>query len=171
VQYTPSGGSASTVDTGSATASYTLTGLTNGTSYTVSVAAINGVGAGSYSLTATGTPVAAPSLVKLSGAGTFTGSGTVADPFVLAAGTSYLAGFGGAARFQISGSGTVQIRYNSFQAGETPCLNILRDSGASLGSGGLGTNVAISFALSQNDVFRVLADFGAVNQLRIWATA
>jgi hypothetical protein len=95
VQYTPSGGSASTVDTGSATASYTLTGLTNGTSYTVSVAAINGVGAGSYSLTATGTPVAAPSLVKLSGAGTFTGSGTVADPFVLAAGTSYLAGFGG----------------------------------------------------------------------------
>jgi hypothetical protein len=38
-----------TITTGSAATSYTVTGLTNGTSYTFSVAAVNGVGTGSYS--------------------------------------------------------------------------------------------------------------------------
>jgi hypothetical protein len=48
VEYTPSGGSAQTVSTGSSSASYTLTGLTNGTAYTVRVAAVNAAGTGSY---------------------------------------------------------------------------------------------------------------------------
>jgi len=59
VEYTPSGGSASTVNTNSASASYTLTGLTNGTSYTVRVRAINSAGSGAYSASATATPVSA----------------------------------------------------------------------------------------------------------------
>jgi hypothetical protein len=59
VEYTPSGGSAQTVSTGSTTASYTLTGLTNGTAYTVRVAAVSAAGAGAYSGTASGTPNAA----------------------------------------------------------------------------------------------------------------
>ena len=58
VEWTPAGGSASTVNTGSATASYTKTGLTNGTAYTFRVAAQNSVGTGPYSSSATVTPVA-----------------------------------------------------------------------------------------------------------------
>jgi hypothetical protein len=55
VEYTPSGGSAQYVLTGSTGTSYTLTGLTNGTSYTVRVAAVNFT-AGDYSGTVTATP-------------------------------------------------------------------------------------------------------------------
>jgi len=58
VEYTPASGSAAYVLTGSTSTSYTLTGLTNGTSYTVRVAAVNFT-AGDYSGTASGTPVAA----------------------------------------------------------------------------------------------------------------
>jgi hypothetical protein len=60
VEYTPSGGSAVVVNTGSTTASFNLDGLTNGTSYSVRVRAVNAVGAGSYSTAATGTPFTVP---------------------------------------------------------------------------------------------------------------
>ena len=60
VQYTPAGGSATTVSTGSTSTSYTLTGLTNGTAYTVAVAAVNAIGTGTYSSTTSGTPVTVP---------------------------------------------------------------------------------------------------------------
>jgi hypothetical protein len=56
VEWTPSGGSASTVNTGSATASYTKTGLTNGTEYSFRVAAVNSAGQGAWSSSATATP-------------------------------------------------------------------------------------------------------------------
>lgn len=55
VEYTPSGGSAAYVLTGSTSTSYTLTGLTNGTTYTVRVAAVNFT-AGDYSNAVTITP-------------------------------------------------------------------------------------------------------------------
>lgn len=70
VEYTPSGGSAQTVSTGSTSASYTLTGLTNGTAYTVRVAAINANGTGTYTAASSSvTPVSAsapgaPTLVR-----------------------------------------------------------------------------------------------------------
>ena len=70
VEYTPSGGSAQTVSTGSSSASYTLTGLTNGTAYTVRVAAVNAAGTGSYTAASSSvTPSAAsvpgvPTLVR-----------------------------------------------------------------------------------------------------------
>jgi len=79
VEYTPSGGSAAYVLTGSASASYTLTGLTNGTLYTVRVAAVNFT-AGDYSGTATGTPLSvslAVSPATLTSSGGSLGSGTV----------------------------------------------------------------------------------------------
>lgn len=68
VEYTASGGSAQYVLTNSTSTSYTLTGLTNGTQYTVRVAAVNFT-AGDYSGTATGTPVAAPPVTLNSGSG------------------------------------------------------------------------------------------------------
>ena len=48
VEYTPSGGSPTTVNTGSTATSYTITSLTNGTAYTARVAAVNSVGTGTY---------------------------------------------------------------------------------------------------------------------------
>ena len=60
VEYTPSGGSPSTVNTGSTSTSYALTGLTNGTAYSVRVAAVNAAGTGSYSASASGTPATVP---------------------------------------------------------------------------------------------------------------
>ena len=56
VEYTASGGSAQYVLTNSTSTSYTLTGLTNGTAYTVRVAAVNFT-AGDYSNAVTRTPV------------------------------------------------------------------------------------------------------------------
>lgn len=59
VQYTPSGGSTTTV-TGITGTSTTLTGLTPSVVYSVAVAAVNVVGAGSYSSTVTATPYTTP---------------------------------------------------------------------------------------------------------------
>jgi len=108
VEYTPSGGSAATVLTGSTSASYTLTGLTNGNSYTVRVAAVNFT-AGDYSGTASGTPnngVTINYLVVGGGAGGGTGGGG-AGGFLT--GTAFVNGIyavtvgaGGAAGFDAS---------------------------------------------------------------------
>jgi hypothetical protein len=78
VEYTPSGGSAAYVLTGSTATSYTLTGLTNGTEYSVRVAAVNFT-TGDYSGTATGTPVdasvpGAPTALSLVDGGCTSGS-------------------------------------------------------------------------------------------------
>lgn len=66
IEYTPSGGAAAYVLTGGTSTSFTLTGLTNGTSYAVRVAAVNFT-AGDYSGVATGTPqdqLSAPVLTR-----------------------------------------------------------------------------------------------------------
>lgn len=65
VEYTPSGGSASTVLVGSAATTYQLTGLTNGTEYTIRVAAISSVGTGSYSSSVAGTLAASLTTLTL----------------------------------------------------------------------------------------------------------
>jgi hypothetical protein len=51
VEYTPSGGSAQTISTGSSNTSYTITGLTNGTAYTFRVAGVNNGSIGTYTTT------------------------------------------------------------------------------------------------------------------------
>ena len=56
---TSGGGTTATVLVGSATTSYQLTGLTNGTQYSVRVAAASAAGTGAYSTAVTGTPAAA----------------------------------------------------------------------------------------------------------------
>lgn len=84
MEYTPSGGSASTVLTNSINTSYTLTGLTNGTSYAIRVAAINSSGTGTYSASQTQTPnsVLLAPLSGLTNNGTVSGAGTVTSPLV-----------------------------------------------------------------------------------------
>lgn len=71
VEYTASGGSAQYVLTNSTSTSYTLTGLTNDTAYTVRVAAVNFT-AGDYSSAVTSTPLAATFTFQVapSGSGT-----------------------------------------------------------------------------------------------------
>ncbi|CAM8642664.1 Fibronectin type III [Acidimicrobiia bacterium] len=59
VSYTPSGGSVATVLTGSTGVTYTLSGLTNGTSYTVTVAAVYSGGTTTESNAVAVTPTAA----------------------------------------------------------------------------------------------------------------
>lgn len=60
VTYTPSGGSATSVLTGNTNTSYTLTGLTNGTQYTVTVAGVNSIAGDVATVTATPLPVIEP---------------------------------------------------------------------------------------------------------------
>jgi hypothetical protein len=86
VEYTASGGSAAYVLTNSTSTSYTLTGLTNGTEYSVRVAAVNFT-AGDWSVTATRAPQAKslnvfPPTITASNNAVYTwfGDGTVSSP-------------------------------------------------------------------------------------------
>jgi titin len=127
VEYTPSGGSAQTVSTGSAGNSYTLTGLTNGTAYTARVAAVNSVGTGTYTAASSSvTPAAMATVtggtVATPGDGyryhTFTTSGTLAisssaltaDVLVVGAGGS------GGLNFGSGGGGGGGVRYATNQS-------------------------------------------------------
>jgi hypothetical protein len=88
VEYTPSGGSAQTVSTGSTSTSYTLTGLTNGTAYTVRVAGVSAAGTGTYTAASSSVTPSAASLTVSPSSGTsdsgvaysWSGSGTAASP-------------------------------------------------------------------------------------------
>jgi hypothetical protein len=78
VEFTPSGGSPTVTLTGSTAASYTVTGLTNGTQYTVRVAGVNHT-QGDWSSGATVTPNASPLTVSVAS----TGSGTSLSPYLV----------------------------------------------------------------------------------------
>ena len=121
-------------------------------------------------------PAAGPTLTRITNGtnGSFTGTGTAADPFVAA---SYFGGFGSSVRFQVSGSGTIQVRYNATNDGDDYLqFGFYTDAGGTLysfgGGNGAGTDRVVSFAVTANAIFRVTVDnAGSFTNLRIWATA
>lgn len=127
VQYSTNSGStwSSFSHAASTATTSTVTGLTNGTSYVFRVAAVNGNGTGGYtSATSSVTPAAASAAligVKndkayagtfVDGLGTFTGSGTLAYPFIRAANTVINSTDGLIHyRFQATATGTVYVTF------------------------------------------------------------
>ncbi|NDD55989.1 fibronectin type III domain-containing protein, partial [bacterium] len=157
-------------DEPSTATSATVTGLTNGTAYVFRVAAVNAVGPGAYTAASSSvTPSAAPTLTKLTNGtnGSFTGNGTAADPFVAA---TYQGGSMGAVRFTVSQAATLRILYNS-DSEDLPAFEIYNDAGGnSLVSGDAGTNISKTYAMSANQIVRIVANYGALQNLRVWAT-
>jgi len=151
VEFTPSGGSPQTVSTGSTSASYTLTGLTNGTAYTVRVAAVSAAGTGSYSGTATATPAAMATVtggtVTTPGDGyryhTFTTSGTLAisssaltaDVLVVGAGGAGGRNFGG------GGGGGGGVLYQTSQSIAAGSYEVTVAPTAAVGSSGTASSI------------------------------
>jgi hypothetical protein len=168
VEYTPSGGSASYVLTGSTSTSYTLTGLTNGTAYTVRVAAVNFT-AGDWSGTATGTPSAAPTVtggtISTPGDGykyhTFTSSGTLAisggsltcDVLVVGAGGSGGKNFGG------GGGGGGGVLYQTSQSITEGSHAVTVAGTASVGSSGGSSSIGALYSATGGALGRG-RDFG-----------
>lgn len=149
VEYTPSGGSAQTVLTGSTETSYTLTGLTNGTAYTVRVAAVNSAGTGTYTAVSSSvTPSAAVTVtggtVSTPGDGyvyrTFTSSGTlVISGGSLTSDVLVVGGGGGGSNAGGGGGGVLHQTGQTISAGSyNVTVAVSVNPGANAGSSSLG---------------------------------
>jgi hypothetical protein len=153
VEYTPSGGSPTTVFTGSTAATYTLTGLSNGTAYTVRVAAVNVIGTGaltaaSAAVTPTaGTPPNAPtSLTATAGNAQIALAWTAPS----APGTSAITGYsveytpsGGSAQTVSTGSASTSYTLTSLANGTAYTVRV-----AAVSSAGTGAYTAASAAVT-----------------------
>jgi hypothetical protein len=159
--------------TGSTSTSYTLTGLTNGTAYTVRVAAVNFT-AGDYATT-TATPVSVNLSVNISsetyGGVTYSwsGSGTVASPLQTDGppapdGPAWNAGFPDLYQrwtFTAGASGTVTVRWGGREndGPEVPGFNrYVKNNVVTLSFTGETTGIGSyqaqrSFLISSGDVF------------------
>ena len=179
VQFSSNDGSTwNTFADGTSTAtSATVTGLTNGTAYVFRVAAVNAIGTGAYTAASSSvTPTAAPTLTKLTNGtnGSFTGSGTAADPFVAA---TYEGGIMSSPTFQVSGNGTINVLYNGISGDSGFRISFFSYPNYSIlsGSSASGTNRSHSFSISANTRFVIEVDvnngYGTATNLRMWATA
>ena len=126
VEYTPAGGSAQTVNTGSTSTTYTLTGLTNGTAYTVRVAALSAAGTGAFTASSSVTPsamaVVTGGTVSTPGDGytyrTFTSSGTLSvSGSTLTADVLVVGGGGGGGKSGGGGGGVLYRTGQTLNAG------------------------------------------------------
>jgi len=152
VEYTASGGSAQYVLTNSTSTSYTLTGLTNGTEYTVRVAAVNFT-AGDYSNAVTGTPnalVITGGTVTTPGDGytyrTFTSNGTlVVSGASLLCDVLVVGGGGGRGAWWInSGGGGGGVRLSNNHNLSPNSYSVVVGVGGSTTGGGLSSIAGLS---------------------------
>jgi surface protein len=176
IQYSSNSGSSWTTfsHSASATASITVTGLTNSTAYIFRVAAVNSAGTGSYSTNSSSiTPVASTTTTtttttsapaRFSNFNTawnaigFTGSGTSASPYTKA---SYGGGpAGDGAQATVVSTGTVRITCNNFSC-DTDFV-IYKNGSAAVtyadNSGGNGFQLGIvnaTISVNANDTIRL----------------
>ena len=93
VEYTPTGGSSTTTLLNSTlTSSRVLSGLTNGTTYSVRIAAVNSVGVGAYSSVVSVTPQDGPPVTLHIPYGPVTGSGIVSSKWSWQSGSGFSEG-------------------------------------------------------------------------------
>lgn len=158
VEYTPAAGSPTLVATGSTAASYTLTGLTNGTEYSVRVRAVSAAGNGAYSVAITATP-ANLGLVKLTG--NYTGAGTRNNPF---SGSTRSAGELTSDLFKAEAAGTIYwtFRNGGNSSGDYESeVRITRNNQFVVyraSTSGFTTTISGSFAVSANQQIGMYED-------------
>jgi hypothetical protein len=167
VEYTPSGGSAQTVSTGSTGTSYTLTGLTNGTAYTARVAAVNSVGTGTYTAASSSvTPSAA--LFSATAAG-WSGVGTVGSKLVAPSSpTDFLGATVGDASFTAGVTGTARVTGTHHDANDGDECRVSKN-GTVVYAVTSGT-ADVSIAVVAGDVIRVFGTGGGkwFPTTRVW---
>lgn len=166
IQYSSNSGSSwSTFShTASATASITVTGLTNGTAYIFRVAAVNSAGTGSYSTNSSSVTPAASGGATFSSPNAawtaigFTGSGTSASPYTKATYSGGPAGDG--AQITVVSTGTVRITCSNFNCDTdfviykngTAAVTYFDNSG---GNGFQGGTVNATISVNANDTIRL----------------
>ena len=166
VEYTPSGGSASTVNTNSTSTSYTLSGLTNGTSYSIRVRAINSIGNGTYSSTVSQTPSAGVGFSSLPAG--WTGTGTAANKASKASitgnGATYTAVAGATGTLRITGS------YGDYNDGFGPTR--IRLNGTTLISGenfyDTPINITTAITSGQSVTFELGLQYAYFQNIQMW---
>lgn len=166
VEYTPSGGSASTVNTNSTSTSYTLSGLTNGTSYSIRVRAINSIGNGTYSSTVSQTPAGGVGFSSLPNE--WTGTGTAANKASKASitgnGATYTAVAGATGTLRITGS------YGDYNDGFGPTR--IRLNGTTLISGenfyDTPINITTAITSGQSVTFELGLQYAYFQNIQMW---
>lgn len=119
VEYTPTGGSPTTTLLNSTlTSSRVLSGLTNGTTYSVRIAAVNSVGVGAYNSAVSVTPQDGPPVTLHIPYGPVTGSGTVASKWSWQSGSGFSMGTGAKL---LTAEGAVTLQATLSQTGGGNC--------------------------------------------------
>lgn len=166
IEYTPSGGSASTVNTNSISTSYTLSALTNGTSYSIRVRAVNSIGNGTYSALVSQTPAAGAGFASLPAG--WTGTGTAANKAskanITGDGATYTAVAGSTGTLRITGN------YGDFSDGWGPTR--IRLNGITLISGeyfyNTPINITTAIALGQSVTFELGLQNAYFQNIQMW---
>ena len=168
VEYTASGGSPQYVLTNSTSNSYTLTGLTSGTTYTVRVAAVNFT-AGAYSSAVTGTPLAVTFIVIQSG---WTGTGTSGNKLTppQTGGDSNYPGSFSSASFTVGTAGTLNITPVTNDAFDGHMCRVYKN-GAQVDSWVGGRQPAsVTFSVVNGNIIQLTGDYGLLwnRTTRMW---
>lgn len=164
VEYTPSGGSATTVLVGSSATSYQLTGLTNDTEYSVRVAAVSAGGTGSYSAAVTGTPGVVGGISYVSG---WSGDGTVESPA-----STTIQNNSNSASFTALVSGTMSWNWSfGSDGGESYSHQLFENGNSAYSQNGENETLSASFIVTAGSTYYMRAGFGyhnpTVSNLRI----